>query len=72
MSFNFQDSGTREELAHKVQQDPALPQSVKDFILRAVDVLKADKMSVRAYGHLHDGSDGNYNVSTANLDIRPA
>lgn len=70
MSFSFQHEGAKDEVATKVKAENA-PRSVKAFIEEALANVATERVFVKAYGHLHDGTEGNYKVSTANIEVRP-
>lgn len=75
MSFSFTHrSANKDEALAKLEdanQVGNTPASVLDFVRSAVNDTNFDAkdVSVRVYGHLCDGS--SYNVSTANIEVRP-
>jgi hypothetical protein len=75
MSFSVNHKGAPGDVAGKVSNDSSLPEGVKQFILAGVSALTAKagvaEVSVSAHGHLHDGQDGNYNVTSATITVEP-
>lgn len=72
MSFSISFQAKRAELPEKLQSASA-PESVKEFIRSAADSLKShESVSVSAYGHLHDGTPGNYEPSSCTIEVKPA
>lgn len=71
MSFSVSFSSPPAEVATTLENHSA-PECVKDFIRQAAAVSKRKRISVYAYGHLHDGSEGNYEPSGCTIEIKPA
>lgn len=77
MSFSVSAKGKPTEVVAAVEADANVPKSVAAFVAAGVDALVGagrlgDRLvAVSAYGHLHDGNEGNHEESTATISIKP-
>jgi len=73
MSFSISFKSPPADVAATLQSNSA-PECVKQFIQLAADSLAAkhELISVSAYGHLHDGTAGNYEPSNCTIEVKPA
>ena len=63
---------TKAEAVEAIGNDAYLPGSIALFVMDAIRATDCEgkDIDVHAYGHLHNGEDGNYAVSTANITVQ--
>lgn len=71
MSFSISFKSAPADVPTTLESHSA-PECIKEFIRQAASVSKREKLSVSAYGHLHNGNEGNYEPSTCTIEIKPA
>lgn len=74
MSFSFTSAGPAFEVEDKIREDKYLPDPIKDYLVMGVAALAArygDDVDVvaSASGHLHTGEEGNYDVTSATINV---
>lgn len=69
MSFSFQFTAKLDEVSERLNNEHG-PESVKEFIRKALEHLTSPQVKVYAYGHLCDGP-GSYNISNCSLTVSP-
>lgn len=75
MSFSFSSDGHAKTIKERIDVDNTMPAGIKTFLHSGVDALMhhyGDDVhcTVRAYGHLHTGADGNFDVTSATIEIK--
>jgi hypothetical protein len=76
MSFSVSAKGKPTEVVAAIEADANVPKSVAAFVAAGVALVGAGRLgdrlvAVSAYGHLHDGNEGNHEESTATISIKP-
>lgn len=73
MSFSYNKQSPNAAEAKTDLEASTLPMPVRDFMHAAIDATKFGEraVSVNCYGHLHDGAEGNYEVSSCTIDVHP-
>jgi hypothetical protein len=72
MSFSVSFKSPPADVSTTLESHSA-PEPVKEFLRLAASALsKHEMVSVSAYGHLHDGTPGNYEPSSCTIEVKPA
>jgi len=71
MSFSFQFECAVEQVPEKLAEQHGVPDSVQDFVRAGAAALKSGNVFVKGYGHLHDGTEGNYKTTSATIEVSP-
>lgn len=72
MSFSIQHKGERGAVVNAIHADTSVPEGVKHFINAGVNAIKGDgPVEVKAYGHLHNGEEGNVDETSATISVKP-
>lgn len=65
---------TRESAVASIDADKSLPDTIKEYLKEGVNNLAKNvtHVHVKAYGHLHDGTSGNYPITNATIEVAQA
>lgn len=74
MSFDFtRDNVAIDKVGVEALQDPSLPFPIQHYIYEGLRALRDHygdvPVNVTAYGHLHNGKDGNFDTTTATVVV---
>ena len=75
MSWTVSVKDTPERAKLQVTGDDTLPKPIKDYIVAGIDALvknhgeELKRVAVSGQGHLHNGSKGDYETTTASINV---
>lgn len=74
MSWSINAVGTADEVAEQVDKNEHVPDPIKDYIGDGIEALRKRwgedvSIALSGSGHLHNGEEGNWDSTTANINV---